>query len=385
MNWTRLSIKPSTVQLLKTHQIEGLQIWRAIAVVLVAALHVRQLMGGSYTVDAIRFGNLGMFGVDIFFVISGFILGRAALRAESGEPRFESLNFIARRLLRIFPLYWIVILFPVLRWFRTNGVSGFSFADSWFLLPALSYPRIHLIIGVAWTLIFEMVFYYVITVFLRITIRHAVRNTVAALVLLVAAGRFLGVARPGIVIVMNPILLEFVMGNISALGLQRFGRQRRAGIAMLVAGVIAVGLLTFFVTTNVAVEQNVLGGVDLLSRVGTWGVAAWLLVSGVVFWGPPVRSRLGKLLVEVGNGSYSIYLTSAITTEMIARLMSWLPVEFLRSGPVLLREGIALVCVILCGMVCYWLVEKPLLRWLNSRYSSIVSQHRVVPAPVIGV
>ena len=373
------------MQLAKTpHQIEGLQIWRAIAVLLVATLHLTQTMGGSGSLAMVRFGNLGMFGVDIFFVISGFILGLTALRAASGDPRFESLHFIARRMLRILPIYWIVILFPLTRWLRSGEVSGLTFLDFWFLLPGLSYPRVHLIIGLAWTLIFEMFFYYVLTVFLRITIRDAVRNTIAALVLLVVAGQFLGIRRSGVVIVMNPILLEFVMGNITALGFQRFGRQLKAGVAMLVAGVIAAGLVTFYTTTNVALEQNVLLGADMLPRVGTWGVAAWLLVSGVVFWGPQVRSRLGKILVAVGNGSYSIYLTSAMSTEMISRLIAWLPIGFLRSGPLVLREGIALVFVVLTGMVCFWFVETPLLRWLNGRYKLIIGR-RVVPAPVIGV
>jgi exopolysaccharide production protein ExoZ len=367
------------------HQIEGLQIWRAIAVILVTAGHVAQLGGASANLAMVRFGNLSMFGVDVFFVISGFILGLTALRAASGDPRFESLHFLARRILRIFPLYWIVILFPLTRWLRWHEPSGFTLLDFWFLLPGLSYPQANLVIGLAWTLIFEMVFYYVMTVFLRITIRHAVRNTIAALVLLVVAGRIVGIARPVFVIVMNPMLLEFVMGNLTALGLQRFGRNRRAGIVMLVAGVVATGLVSFYVRTNVALEQNVLLGVDMIPRVRTWGVAAWLLVSGVVFWGPQVRSRLGRALVAVGNGSYSIYLTSAVSTEMISRLIARIPIEGLRNGPFPLRAGTVFVFVIVTGMVCYWFVETPLLKWLNSRYTSI-SRRRVAPAtPVVGV
>jgi exopolysaccharide production protein ExoZ len=264
---------------------------------------------------------LGCSALTSFLSSADLILGLTALRVESGDPGFESLNFIARRILRIFPLYWIVILFPLTRWLRSNDLFGFSFADSWFLLPCLAYPRIRLITGQAWTLIFEMIFYYVMTVFLRLSIRYAVRNTIVALVLLVVAGQFVGFSRPGLLIVMNPILLEFVMGAITALAFHRFGRVRMAGFTMLVAGVLAVGLLTFYVRTNVALLQNVLRGVNLLPRVVSWGIAAWMLVSGVVFWGPHVRSRLSKLLVEVGNGSYSIYLTSAIATEIISRLM----------------------------------------------------------------
>jgi exopolysaccharide production protein ExoZ len=368
----------------KTHQLEGLQIGRAIAVSLVAALHVTQISGETGSLDMVRFGNLGMFGVDIFFVISGFILGLTALRARHGEPRFESFNFIARRILRIFPLYWIVILFPLTRWLRSSEVSGFSFVDFWFLLPGLSFPGAKVIIGLAWTLIFELVFYYVMAMFLLLTVRDAVRNTAATLVLLVVAGQFLGIRRPVLVIVMNPIMLEFVMGNITALALNRFGRHRRGGIVMVAAGVIATALLTFYVRTNVGLEQNVLIGSNMLPRVATWGIAAWLLVGGVVFWRPQVKSRLGRLLVEVGNGSYSIYLTSPVSTEMVSRVMKRIPIGFM-SGHIFFREGAIFVGVILTGMVCYWLVEAPLSRWLNTMYRLVFSPPPVPTTHVIGV
>ena len=154
---------------------------------------------------------------------------------------------------------------------------------------------------------------------------------------------------------------------------------------MLVAGVVATGLVSFYVRTNVALEQNVLLGVDMIPRVRTWGVAAWLLVSGVVFWGPQVRSRLGKALIAVGNGSYSICLTSAVSTEMISRLIARIPIEGLRNGPFPVRAGTVFVFVIVTGMVCFWFVETPLLKWLNSRYTSI-SRRRLAPAtPVVEV
>jgi exopolysaccharide production protein ExoZ len=358
------------------HRIDGLQICRAIAVLLVGWLHIDQVSRPleAVTLNVTRACNVGMFGVDIFFVISGFILGSTALRAASGEPRVEAYDFIARRILRIFPIYWIVILFPLFRELRVHKLTGWKFLDYWFLLPGFSYPGTQLIIGLAWTLIFEMVFYSVMTIFMRFTLRHAARNTIAALVVLVAAGVIVDIRRPLLNILMNPILLEFVLGGLSALAFERFGQRRTAGIGILIAGLIVIGAVTIHTTYNVALEQNVLAGLGILPRVATWGIGAWLLVSGVVFWGPQVRSRLGKVLVAVGNGSYSIYLTSVISIELINRVMSKVSTRSVTEGSILLREVVAVVCLIVIGMLFYWLIERPLGKRLNAIYSLIFKQ-----------
>jgi exopolysaccharide production protein ExoZ len=373
-------------------QIEGLQVWRAIAVLLVAWLHIDQVvrldqvvhLSQTATVNLVRACNLGMFGVDIFFVISGFILGSTALRAATGEPRAESIDFIARRILRIFPIYWIVILFPLFRSFRLHKLTGYNFLDYWFLLPGISYPETQLIIGIGWTLIFEMVFYYVMTIFMRLSLRHAVRNAMAALILLVATGIIVDIRRPVLIILMNPILLEFVLGNLTALAFNTFGKHRTAGIGILVGGVIVTCVLTYRITYDAAIEHDILLGVNALSRVATWGIAAWLLVSGVVFWGPQVRSRVGKTLVTLGNGSYSIYLTSAVSIEMVIRFMARMPMAPAIRGYVLLQDGIDLILVVLIGMVFHWMIERPLGKQLNGAYSSLVKRrsarafHKVV-------
>jgi exopolysaccharide production protein ExoZ len=358
------------------HRIDGLQICRAIAVLLVGWLHIDQVSRPlqAVTSNVMRAGNVGMFGVDIFFVISGFILGSTALRAASGEPRVEASDFIARRILRIFPIYWIVILFPLFRELRQHRLTGLKFLDYWFLLPGFSYPKTHLIIGLAWTLIFEMAFYYVMAIFMRFTLRHAVRNTIASLIVLVTVGMSLDIRRPLLNILMNPILLEFVLGGLSALAFQRFGRRRIVGIVTLIAGLIVIGTVTIYTTYNVALEQNVLAGIGILPRVGTWGIGAWLLVSGVVFWGPEVRSRPGKILVAVGNGSYSIYLTSVISIELISRIILKASAKSVTGGAIAVREVIAIVCLVTVGMLFYWVVERPLGKRLNAAYRLIFKQ-----------
>jgi exopolysaccharide production protein ExoZ len=317
-------------------------------------------------------GNLGMFGVDIFFVISGFILGSTALRAAQGDPRVEAYDFMARRILRIFPIYWIVILFPLFRKIRLHDLTGFQFLDYWFLLPGVSSLEPQLILGLAWTLIFELVFYSVMALFMRFNLRHAVRNTIVALLILVVAGEIFGIRRPVLIIAWNPILLEFVLGVVTAIAFQKLGRHQAAGVGILAGGLIATGVLAVRTTYNVALAQNVLTGHGVSPRVATWGIAAWLLVSGVVFWGPQVKSGLGKVLVAIGDGSYSIYLTSAVSVEMIARLLAHVPPEQVTEGSILLREVVSVSAVSIAGMIFYWLIERPLGKRLHDGYRSML-------------
>ena len=93
-------------------QIDGLQVLRAMAVILVAWLHTRDYLHLS---GAPKLPSLGPFGIDIFFVVSGFILSSVVMR-ERERPGIKTMwRFLSRRLMRIFPVYWIFALLAVIR------------------------------------------------------------------------------------------------------------------------------------------------------------------------------------------------------------------------------------------------------------------------------
>src|SRR5215831_950835 len=92
---------------------ESIQILRAIAALLVVYVHSLDLVGGHSNPHQPFFFNLAHFGacgVDIFFSISGFILSTVVLRSRPGTP-LASGDFLVRRFIRIFPIYWILSLF----------------------------------------------------------------------------------------------------------------------------------------------------------------------------------------------------------------------------------------------------------------------------------
>ena len=84
---------------------------RAVAAILVMLFHLTHFFAEDF--DLLAFENLfshGESGVDIFFVISGFVIYHSTKARQS--PR--RLEFVASRLIRIFPIYWLVMLALVL-------------------------------------------------------------------------------------------------------------------------------------------------------------------------------------------------------------------------------------------------------------------------------
>jgi exopolysaccharide production protein ExoZ len=102
-------------------RLNGIQLLRAIAVLLVIHCHIldRQIAtGGSIQQSFFYLQDFGASGVDIFFVISGFIITLVAhpfARMEQGLP------FFIKRILRVVPLYWLVSLLSAFLFYRRNG------------------------------------------------------------------------------------------------------------------------------------------------------------------------------------------------------------------------------------------------------------------------
>jgi exopolysaccharide production protein ExoZ len=346
----------------KIGQIDSIQILRAVAVFLVAWLHAGQTLGDWRPVELPHFTA---FGIDIFFVISGFIMGAVLLRNQEAPGVRASWRFLRRRLIRILPIYWIFALLEYARLVFSRRSLASNYLPSLLLLPGLS-PRYPLLIGVSWTLVFEMFFYYTLSAVLLLTVKRAVPVAILLLGLAVLAGEITHPRSALAIILTSPILLEFICGALVAMSFYRFGRRRRVGIVMLIVGVI--------ISLYLRSHRELVGaqGIDLvfsssgvMQRVMTWGLSATLIVSGTVFWSPATKSLPAKLAVVLGNSSYSAYLASSLLIEFSARVFMRLASPSL-AVEVAVQLLIVLI-VLFAGCVIYQFVEWPLIRWLQAR------------------
>ena len=167
-------------------KILSIQALRGIAAILVVFCHSEQFISEFSTVHLkIYLGQcFGQFGVDIFFVISGFIM--VYISHNNFGDRRVILPFLMRRFTRIFPIYWLMTLIVVLL-IIPSGLYSYALPESqlavvdaikstsylfksFLLIPindtSFNPPVVGPVIGVAWTLVYEMFFYYVFSLVL---------------------------------------------------------------------------------------------------------------------------------------------------------------------------------------------------------------------------
>jgi exopolysaccharide production protein ExoZ len=350
-------------------QIDGLQILRFVAVLLVIWLHGSEeiSMDGGRSMP-----NLGVFGIDIFFVISGFIISTVAARSSRPAGPGAAWSFLLRRLIRIFPLYWIVFAADAVRRFHSHPSGLRPYAANFFLLPFPAYPHDVLMTGISWTLVFELFFYAVLSMILLVTVRRSVYSIIVILASFILVGCFIDIRRAGLIVFCNPLLLEFLFGCVLALLYNRFGCNRRVGIGMVIAGCVAAISFQVFGPFSATGLQMVLLNALVFTRVFTWGLAAVLIVGGVIFWSPTTGGGWARSAVLLGNASYSTYLIAALDQEFAFRLMGM--VTHTRAYPSFaasLAAHLVLVGLSLgTGLLVYYAVERPVLRYLNGFYRS---------------
>jgi peptidoglycan/LPS O-acetylase OafA/YrhL len=107
-------------------RIHGLDTLRACAIVLVVLHHYRLFVGGGD--DFGWLGAIGWVGVDLFFALSGYLIGNQIFMAMRGAPGFSARVFYLRRALRTLPNYWVVL---ALYWLSASLRNGAPLAPPW--------------------------------------------------------------------------------------------------------------------------------------------------------------------------------------------------------------------------------------------------------------
>lgn len=243
---------------------------------------------------------MGNVGVDLFFVISGFIMVYSS-EAIFGTPGASG-TFLRRRLLRIIPLYWAATAFQCYLYYRfggppTSAPTLHNVIASLFFLPIPGQgEQVVPILMVGWTLNFEMLFYVVFALAVTQLRMTAVVFTTAVLGSLVILGL---VAGPHLWIYLrpltNPLILEFLMGAWIAVAL-RAGFVIKPGVAWLM---IVAGLCLVYFSPSKG-EQD-------LFRISTWGAGFALVVAAAALRRYEISPR--NIFVQLGEASYSMYLT----------------------------------------------------------------------------
>ncbi|SES14558.1 acyltransferase [Rhizobium sp. NFR03] len=275
---------------------QSIQCLRAIAVLMVALVHLYPQQVA-----------IGAAGVDIFFVISGFIMATIGARETPS-------TFAVRRVARIVPLYWAVTLFMCALALKPGLFSNFTFdiprlAMSLFFIPyrdidGIIWP----LVKVGWTLNLE-IFFYAVFMLCLLTARP-VLAAIGAILVLVVVGLLLDPQQAAPITWTSPLLVEFLFGMLIAI----LPRVKRLvpGLAITAGGVIwfAIAALSQVTPDNEG------------WRFVVWGGGAALLVLGCLSLeeagGWP---RILRPLALLGDASYSFYLLHGLVIALVAKLL----------------------------------------------------------------
>jgi len=245
----------------------------------------------------------GGVGVDLFFVISGFIMYHVSAR-DFGAPG-ASRNFLTRRYLRIAPLYYAATLLVVaaaLAWGEAASSAqpdGRQILMSLLFIPTVDASgQVAPVLKLGWTLNFEVYFYVVFAIALAFPRRIGLTVMAVVLASVVVAARLLPSAPVPIAFWGQPLVLEF-LGGVGVALIYRTGVTfgGRAALALIVGGLVLL------------IALHGLGLNPYLTRAIYHGVPALMIVLAVVL-GPFGRSAgpVQRFLEAGGEASYAIYV-----------------------------------------------------------------------------
>lgn len=290
--------------------ITNLQALRYFAAIAVVFVHVCSSAGLG-----LPFG-FGAFGVDVFFVISGFTI--AYVGTIPAGP------FVVRRLVRIVPFYWTASVGTYLIARLAPGKVQSSSADVGHLLYSLFFVphanavgNLDPILALGWSLNYEMYFYALFAIALLVSIRWAPIVCSGLLVLVTLAIRASGTDSRVLLFYADPIVFEFVLG-IGVHYLVRSDSVRDWLAARPRLGpLVLVGLM--LVSVVMLPVQEVLFTSSRALRAGPWSL---LLVASTILlertFGRRVERRFVLLL---GDASYVLYLTHPYVVYGIIRIV----------------------------------------------------------------
>lgn len=348
-NWTELSV------------ITNIQAMRGIASIVVLIGHACLLQPGlGLDRFASIFGVTASTGVDLFFVISGFIITTVAMK--SGKNSVQSngtaaWNFGIKRLTRIYPVYWIVfgltcLMGPIVQ-YSPDFVVRMPIVQQ-----ALLLTHVNSHIMAAWSLCFEIYFYSIVVAAIFVSPRYVGRVLTfwaVSIIAIIAYDYYIGKHGWIGLVPMSPLILEFIFGMMVA-----YLIKRRVTSFAVAAGIIGI------VTLMVGMEIMRLKGWYALNpwwRTFYTGIPSTLIIYSVVAMEYRGIWTFSRFWVSLGDASYSIYIWhqfifySLLKVFVLAGLVGRVP------GVVLIAGWI--IPAFFIGTISYKYIEIPLQKKLN--------------------
>jgi exopolysaccharide production protein ExoZ len=317
----------------------SIQYLRAFAALAVLLFHACQWADVDF--------DIGAGGVDIFFVISGFLMWRI-----TRDPAVTPTAFLRSRITRVVPLYWIATLALALLALAAPGLirqlkpTAPHLVLSLLFVPHLDPDGVPFpFLPTGWTLNYEAILYLIFSAALTAPRARQLVLVLGALSVITLTGLFV---RPLFPLFANPMMLEFAAG----VTLARFAEHGRWPSAGMGWSLVGLGLVVFAMLRVLGIHSDI-------GRWVLWGAPAVLIVAGALAVEASGGLPHSAMLRRLGDASYSIYLCHwpivAVAAKLTGGHQPWLFVPA------------ATLAALLAGLAVHVWVEAPLIRLLRRR------------------
>ncbi len=342
----------------QSRHLASIQVCRGLATILVVLGHLHGIELKYCTTDLMRPFDHGALGVDLFFVISGFVIA-AVTTGKFASPRNAGI-FLYHRVTRIYPILWIFTTIALAahhllpRLSQSGWNHPVSILSSYTLIPS----HLPMLLLQAWTLSYELYFYIAVFLLMLLTPeRIAQRLLLLWGIVIIALKLWIGLSPSAIIqLLTSPAVLEFIAGGILFQLYRQHRMSRTAGPALLVASVIWLAAIIAYSNHAHAGQADWITDAPW-QRPILYGTFSALFLLGAVELERHHLIRFPHALEALGDWTYSIYLAHLFVLELIGRLAYRL---FHFHNSILLIDLISLPAVIFVGYLSYRFLENPL-------------------------
>lgn len=325
--------------------LQSIQIMRGIASILVVLLHI-SIKGAQYGNGALKGFSIGGSGVDLFFIISGYIMC-----VSTASRLLTSYQFILLRIKRIMPLYWLVTTVGLAIYLYNPKLVNTSGGETSIWASYVLFPNGKKFLNSnGWTLSYEFFFYFIFAVTIHKGTYKALQ--VSSIILSILAVIGLCANYDGILFNFstNILYLEFVfgMGCFYFFNRKTVRLDPKYGIVFCLLGSLLLVLEAFYKVPDQEKWRGFFWGIPMLSIfIGLLSLEHLIQRS---------RSVVRDLLLEIGNSSYSLYLVHPFVLSGTAMGLK----HFGMASNPWLFAIILLTLSVVIGHLVYLYIERPL-------------------------
>ncbi|WP_313081992.1 acyltransferase [Atlantibacter sp.] len=344
---------------MNSSELRGLQALRGLAALSVMLFHFRWNLNDVYPGVGDRLFGWGATGVDLFFLISGFVITLTMQRIPTGMS--GTLHFLQRRILRIFPAYYIILLLTFL---LSGAMSIFHYPDKLAnLISAMLFQPLYSdhapfyvddggMYGIRWTLNYELYFYLIIGLsiftpgrWVAITLYFLL--TLFLLPVMSGYGFTLSpqgypFASPWLGLITNPMIFLFLEGMILGLLYPLLKKMPAKLMAAAFIGSVILAIVMF--------KNNQLTGHGVTSS----GLIYALMLLCIIGAEKAIGKYVPRSLVWLGNISFSLYLIHTLMNTGIGKRFESIGIE---SG--VTRFALSVVLSLALAWLSWRYVEQP--------------------------